>query len=81
MGNKEFNVGILSFKEGTSLVKFPTVEDVREGFLLYHMNIIPRAITHMPTITNKAKISVGVMKEGSFHLYSQEHYQTFPLTW
>ena len=81
MGNKEFSVGTLSFKEGTSLVKFPTVEDVREAFLLYHMNIIPRAITHTPTVTNKAKISGGVTKEGSFHLYSQEHYQTFPLTW
>ena len=32
MGNKEFNVGTLSFKEGTILVKFPTVEDVRELF-------------------------------------------------
>ena len=59
MGNKEFSVGTLSFKEGTSLVKFPTVEDVREAFLSYHMNIIPRAITHTPTVTNKAKISVG----------------------
>ena len=49
MGNKEFSVGTLSFKEGTSLIKFPTVEDVREAFLLYHMNIIPRAITHTPT--------------------------------
>ena len=71
----------LSFKEGTSLVRFPTVEDVREAFLLYHMNIIPRAITHTPTVTNTAKISVGDNEEGSFHLYSQEHYQTFPLTW
>ena len=38
MGNKEFSVGTLSFKEGTSLTKLPTVEDVREVFLLYHMN-------------------------------------------
>ena len=59
MGNKEFSVGTLLFKEGTSLVRFPTVEDVREAFLLYHMNIILRAITHTPTITNKANISVG----------------------
>ena len=29
MGNKEFSVGTFSFKEGTSLTKFPTVEDVR----------------------------------------------------
>ena len=57
MGNKEFSVGTFSFKEGTSLTKFPTVEDVREAFLLYHMNIIPMAITHMPTDTNKAKMS------------------------
>ena len=45
MGNKEFSVGTLSPREGTSLTKFPTVEDVRESFLLYHMNITPRAIT------------------------------------
>ena len=30
MGNKEFSVGTLSFKEGKSLVNFPTVEDVIE---------------------------------------------------
>ena len=64
MGNKEFSVGTLSFKEGKSLVKFPTVEDVREAFLLYHMNIIHRAITHMPTITNKVRISVGGNERG-----------------
>ena len=56
MGNKEFSVGTSSFKEGTSLTNFPTVEDVREAFLLYHMNIIPMAIIHMPTDTNKAKM-------------------------
>ena len=55
MGNIEFSVGTFSFKEGRSLTKFPTVEDVREAFLLYHMNIIPMAITHMPTDTNKPK--------------------------
>ena len=38
MGNKEFSIGTFSFKEGTSLIKFPTVEDVRGVFLLYHMN-------------------------------------------
>ena len=32
MGSKEFSVGIFSFKEGTSFIKFPTVEDVREVF-------------------------------------------------
>ena len=64
MGNKEFNVGTFSFKEGTSLTKFPTVEDVREAFLLYHMKIIPMAITHMPTDTNNAKISLGDNENG-----------------
>ena len=57
-------MGILLFKEGTSLVRFPTLEVVREAFLLFHTNIIPRAITHTPTITNKAKISVGGKKRG-----------------
>ena len=64
MGNKEFSVGTLSFKEGTSLIKLPTVEDVREVFLLYHMNITPRAITYMPIDTDKAKISVGDNENG-----------------
>ena len=64
MGNKESSVGILSFKEGTSLVRFPTVEVVREAFLLYHMNIIPRVITHMPIVINNAKISVGDNERG-----------------
>ena len=54
MGNKEFSVGTLP-----GLTKFPIVEDVRVVFLLYHMNITPRAITHMPTDTNKAKMSLG----------------------
>ena len=64
MGNKEFSVGTFSFKEGTSLTKFPTVEDVRVAFLLYHMNITPMAITHMPTDTNKTKMSLGDNKNG-----------------
>ena len=64
MGNTEFSVGTLSFKNGTNLTKFPTVEDVREVFLLYHMIIAPRAIIHMPTETNKAKISVGDNENG-----------------
>ena len=64
MGNKESSVGILSFREGTSLTKFPTVEDVREAFLLYHINITPRAITHMPMDTNKAKMSLGDNENG-----------------
>ena len=49
MGNKEFSEGVSSPREGTSLIKFPIVEEVRVVFLLYHMNITPRTITHMPT--------------------------------
>ena len=64
MGSKEFSVGVFSFKEGTSLIKFPTVEDVREAFLLYHMNMIPMVIIHMPTDTNKAKMSLGDNENG-----------------
>ena len=41
MGNKEFNVGVFSFKEGINFTKFPIMEVVREVFLLYHMNMIP----------------------------------------
>ena len=63
MGNKEF-----------SLIKFPIVEEERVVFLLYHMNITPRAITHMPRVTNRATIRKEVVKKGSFHLYFQEHY-------
>ena len=40
------------------------MEDVREAFLLYHMNIIPMAITHMPTDTNKGKMSVQDNENG-----------------
>ena len=64
MGNKEFSVGTLSPREVTSLTKFPIAEDVRVVFLLYHMNITPRAITHMPTDTNKAKISLRDNENG-----------------
>ena len=64
MGNNKFSVGTCSFKEGTSLTKFPTVEAVRVAFLLYHMNIIPMEIAHMPTDTNKAKMSLGDNKNG-----------------
>ena len=64
MGTKEFSVGTLSPREGTSFTKFPIVEDVRVVFLLYHMNITPRAITHMPMDTNKAKISLGDNENG-----------------
>ena len=64
MGNKEFSVGTFSFKEGKSFTKFPTMEDVREAFLLYHMKIIPMAITHMPMDINNAKMSLGDSKNG-----------------
>ena len=64
MGGKEFSKGTFSFKEGTSLIKFLTVEDVREAFLLYHMKIIPMAITHMPMDINNAKMSFGVSVNG-----------------
>ena len=57
MGNKEFSVGIFSFRDGTNLIKFPTVEEVREVFLLYHMKIIPMAIVHMPVNINRANMS------------------------
>ena len=59
MGNKEFSLGTLTLREGTSLTKFSTVEDVREAFLLYHMNITLRTTTHIPTNTNKAKMSLS----------------------
>ena len=61
---EEFSVGIFSFKEGTNFIRFPTVEDVREVFLLYHIKIIPMAITHMPVIINKARISLGDNENG-----------------
>ena len=64
MGSKEFSVGIFSFKEGTNFIKFPTVEVVREFFLLYHMIIIPMAITHMPVSINKAYMSLGDNENG-----------------
>ena len=64
MGNKEFSVGVFSFKEGINFTKFPTVEVVREAFLLYHMNMIPMATTHMPTVINEAKISLGDNENG-----------------
>ena len=64
MGNKESSVGVFSLKEGINLIKFPTVEDIRVVFLLYHMNVIPMVITHMPTDINKAKMSLGDIENG-----------------
>ena len=64
MGNKGFSEGASSPREGTSLIKFPIVEEVKVIFLLYHMKITPRAITHMPTVISKAKISLGDNEKG-----------------
>ena len=64
MGNKEFSVGVFSIKEGTNLIRFPTVEVVREVFFLYHMNIIPITIPHIPTNNHKASISFGDKENG-----------------
>ena len=64
MGNKELSEGVSSSKEGTSLIKFPIVEEERVDFLLYHMNITPRAITHMPMVISRAKISLGGSEKG-----------------
>ena len=59
-------MGVFSFKEGINFTKFPIVEVVREAFLLYHMNMIPMATTHMPTVINEAKISLGDNENGYF---------------
>ena len=64
MGNNESKDGVLPAKEGTSLTKFPIVEEERVAFLLYHMTIIPRVITHMPTITNRVKMILGDRLKG-----------------
>ena len=66
MGNKEFSIGVFSSKEGTSLTRFPTVGEVREVFLLYHIYIIPKATKHTPINTNKAKRSLGDNENGYF---------------
>ena len=64
MGNKEFRVGVFSVKDGISLLKFPTMDEVRAVFLLYHMKSIPKTIKHTPVTINKAKISLGDNKKG-----------------
>ena len=71
MGSNESKEGALPAKEGTSLIKFHMVEGERIAFLLYHMNIIPRAIIHMPTITNGAKMSLGERIKDSLYLCDQ----------
>ena len=65
MGNKESSVGVFFLlKVGINLIKFHIVEDIRVVFLLYHMNIIPMAITHMLPDINKAKMSLGDVENG-----------------
>ena len=64
MGNSESKDGVLPAKEGISLTKFPIVEEERVDFLLYHMIIIPRAITHMSTTTNRVKMILGDSLKG-----------------
>ena len=59
MGSKDSSVGIFSFKEGISLSKFPTVEEVKEVFFLYHIKRIPMAMVHTPVSTNRANMSFG----------------------
>ena len=70
MGNKESSVGTLSVKEGTSLVKFPTVEDSKRSFSLIPYEYYSLEQLHIcPLDTNKARISVGDNENGvSFHL-------------
>ena len=55
MGNKEFSEGISLPREGTSLIKFPIVEEVRVVFLLYHMNITPRQLHICPWLSVRPK--------------------------
>ena len=64
MGNKESNVGILSFNDGINLSKFPIVVEVTEVFLLYHMKRIPMTMAHIPVSTNRAYISFGDIENG-----------------
>ena len=64
IGNKESSEGVLPTREGTSLVKFPIVDEERVVFHLYHMNIITRAITHMPTAINRAKMDLEESVKG-----------------
>ena len=59
MDSKEFSVGIFSFKEGISLIKFPIVEEVKEVFPLYHMKRSPMAMVHMPVSTSRANMNFG----------------------
>ena len=64
IGNNESKDGILPAKEGTSLTKFPIVEEERVAFPLYHMNIIHRAIISMPITTNIINMILGDKLKG-----------------
>ena len=64
MDNKESSEGVLPTREGICLIKFSIVEEESVVFLLYHMNITPRTITHMPTFINMAKRSLGENVKG-----------------
>ena len=65
MGNKEFRDGFFSVKDGITLLKFPTMDEVRAVFLLYHMKSIPKAIKHMPVTISKVKSVWVTMKRDS----------------
>ena len=64
MGNNESNDGVLPAKEGTGFTKFPTVEEERVTFLLYHMSTSPKAIINMPITTNEISIILGDKLKG-----------------
>ena len=64
MRKQSIYIGILSFNEGISLIKFPIMEEVQDVFLLYHMKIMPMAIVHTPVSTNRANMSFGDNENG-----------------
>ena len=45
---------------------FPTLEEVKVVFLLYHMNVIPIIMVHMPISTKSASMSLGDNENGYF---------------
>ena len=64
MGSKEFSVGTFSFKESINLIKFSSLEEVKEVFLLYYMKRIPIALVHTPVSTSRANMSFGDNENG-----------------
>ena len=65
MGSKEFIVGIFLFKEGISLIKFPIVEEVKEVFLLYHMEKNSYGLWYIcQWSTNRANMNFGDNENG-----------------